>query len=132
MHNENVIAAGHIQYRRNYFALFLWIFLGFLYFAVVSQWITINNRDKQLTEYIDQVLKNAAHEQGSAKEVRALILIKAGDLSLPVEGNEIQILGSGQTFRAVIHYKADISLPFVNQPVYRMTFEHNRGLTPIQ
>ena len=132
MHSENVIAAEHIQHRRNYFAVFLWVFLGFLYFAVVSQWITINNRDKQLTEYIDQVLHNAASEQRSAKEVRALILLKAGDLSLPVQGDEIQVLGGGQTLQASLHYKADINLPIVNQPVYRMTFEHNRGLGPIQ
>ena len=116
-----LIAVEHIRKKRNYLAMSLWIFLGFLYVSVVSQWITINNRDRSLTDYIDHVL----HEQRSAKETRALILIKAGDLLLPVQGDEIQINGNGQTLRAAVHYKAEISLPIVNRPVYRMNFQHN-------
>jgi hypothetical protein len=102
------------------------MFLGFLYVSLVSQWFAANTRDKRLTEYIDQVIQVAASEQRPAKEVRALILIKAGDLSLPVHGDEIQINSDGQTLRAAVQYKADISMPIVNQPVYRMTFHHDR------
>jgi hypothetical protein len=49
------------------------------------------------------------------------------DLSLPVQGDEIQINGNGEMLRAAVHYKADISLPIVNRPVYRMSFQHNRA-----
>ena len=127
MDSNDFIATEPISHR-HYVAVFLWVFLGFLYVSLLSQWITVNNRDKVFTDYIDHVLQSAASEQTSVKEVRALILIKAGDLSLPIEGDELQINGSGQTMRAAVQYKADISLPIVNQPVYRMRFQHDRGL----
>jgi hypothetical protein len=127
MESNDVIVAEPISHR-HYFAVFLWVFLGFLYVSLLSQWITVNNRDKMFTDYIDHVLQSAATEQTSAKEVRALLLIKAGDLSLPLHGDELQVNGNGQTLRAAVQYKADISLPIVNQPVYRMRFQHDRGL----
>jgi hypothetical protein len=112
--------------------VFLWVFLGFLYVSVLSQWITANNRDKLFIAYIDHVLQSAANEQRSASDIRALILLKAGDLSLPLDGDEIQINGRGNTLRAAVRYKADISLPIVNQPVYRMWFQHDRRLASIK
>ena len=117
---------------RQYLAVFLWVFLGFLYVSVLSQWITANNRDKLFIAYIDHVLQSAANEQRSASDIRALILLKAGDLSLPLDGDEIQINGRGNTLRAAVRYKADISLPIVNQPVYRMWFQHDRRLASIK
>jgi hypothetical protein len=127
MESNDIVAAEHVSHR-HYVAALLWVFLGFLYVSLLSQWVAVNNRDKVFTEYIDHVLQSAATEQRSAKDVRALILIKAGDLSLPVHGDEIQINGSGQTLRAAVQYKTEISLPIVNQPVYRMRFQHDRGL----
>ena len=112
--------------------MFLWMFLGFLYVFLISQWLTVSNRDRLFTEYIDHVIQVAANEQRPAKEVRALILIKAGDLFLPVQEDEIQITGKGLALRAAVHYKVDISLPIVNQPVYRMRFDHDRALGPPQ
>ena len=112
--------------------MFLWIFLGFLYVFLIGEWLTVSNRDKLFTEYIDHVIQVAANEQRPAKEVRALILIKAGDLFLPVQEDEIQITGKGLALRAAVHYKVDISLPIVNQPVYRMKFDHDRALRPPQ
>lgn len=101
------------------------MFLGFVYVSLISQWISVNSRDKRFTEYIDHVLQVAAHEQRNAKEVRTLILIEAKDLSLPVHEDEIRINGDGQKLMAAVHYRADIRLPIVNQPVYRMRFQHD-------
>jgi len=106
--------------------------LGFLYVFMISQWLTVNNRDKLFTEYVDHVIQVAANEQRPAKEVRTLILIKAEDLFLPVQEDEIQITGKGLALRAAVHYKVDISLPIVNQPVYRMRFDHDLALRPVQ
>lgn len=124
MRSTGLVVGEHISQRQNYVAMFLWVFLGFFYVSLISQWLTINSRDKLLTDYINSVIQVAANEQRSAKEVRALILIKAGDLLLPVQGDEIQINGSGQSLRAAVRYKADISMPIVNQPVYRLSFRH--------
>lgn len=115
----------HLKDGQHYTALFLWIFLGFLHVSLISQWLTFSSRDRMFTEYMDQVMQVAANEQRPAGEVRALLLIKAEDLSLPVHGEEIDITGYGHMLKAAVHYKSDITMPIVNQSVYRMRFEHN-------
>ncbi len=132
MHSKDIVAGERASHAQRYVAMSLWMFLGFLYVFLISQWLTVSNRDKLFTEYIDHVIQVAANEQRPAKEVRALILIKAGDLFLPVQEDEIQITGKGLALRAAVHYKVDISLPIVNQPVYRMRFDHDRALRPPQ
>ena len=132
MHSKDIVAGERASHAQRYVAMFLWMFLGFLYVFLISQWLSVSNRDKLFTEYIDHVIQVAANEQRPAKEVRTLILIKAGDLFLPVQEDEIQITGKGLALRAAVHYKVDISLPIVNQPVYRMRFDHDRALGPPQ
>ena len=132
MHSKDIVAGERASHAQRYVAMFLWMFLGFLYVFLISQWLSVSNRDKLFTEYIDHVIQVAANEQRPAKEVRTLILIKAGDLFLPVQEDEIQITGKGLALRAAVHYKVDISLPIVNQPVYRMRFDHDRALRPPQ
>ena len=132
MHSKDIVAGERASHAQRYVAMFLWMFLGFLYVFLISQWLSVSNRDKLFTEYIDHVIQVAANEQRPAKEVRTLILIKAGDLFLPVQEDEIQITGKGLALRAAVHYKVDISLPIVNQPVYRMKFDHDRALRPPQ
>jgi hypothetical protein len=121
---EAVIAQRKSRAQR-YIVLFLWTCLGFAYVALISQWVTVSRRDKQFTEYMSSVIRSSAAGQRSAKEIRALLLIKAEDLSLPVHGDKIQISGSGETLKATVQYTADISMPIVNQPVYRMKFDHS-------
>ena len=132
MHSKDIVAGERASHAQRYVAMFLWMFLGFLYVFLISQWLTVSNRDRLFTEYIDHVIQVAANEQRPAKEVRTLILIKAEDLFLPVQEDEIQITGKGLALRAAVHYKVDISLPIVNQPVYRMRFDHDRALGPPQ
>jgi hypothetical protein len=125
MQSYDLVAARQISHKRHYVAMFLWLLLAFFFVSLVGQWITINSRDQVFAEYIDQVIKVAANQQRPAKEVRALILIKAEDLSLPVQGNEVQINGYGRTLRATVRYKAGITMPIVNQPVYRISLQHD-------
>jgi len=132
MHSKDIVAGERASHAQRYVAMFLWISLGFLYVFMISQWLTVNNRDKLFTEYIDHVIQVAANEQRPAKEVRTLILIKAEDLFLPVQEDEIQITGKGLALRAAVHYKVDIILPIVNQPVYRMKFDHDLAPRPPQ
>jgi len=115
------------EWQRN-IAMFLWIFLAFLHVSLISQWFTLSRRDRMFTDYIDHVMQVAANEQRPAREVRALLLIKAEDLSLPVHGDEIDISSYGQMLKAVVHYKTDITMPIVNQSVYRMRFDHDLTL----
>jgi hypothetical protein len=108
-------------------AALMWTFLGFLYVCLISQWLTINRRDKLFTDYLDHSIQIAATERPSIKEVRAQLLMKASDLAVPIQTGEIDVTGNGKTLRAVVHYNADISMPIINQPVYQMTFKHELG-----
>ena len=102
-----------------------WIFLSFIYVCLVSQWLTISRRDKLFTEYVDHAIEVAASEHYPVKEVRAQLLMKAEDLSLPIQADEIHVSGLGNTLRATVHYRADISMPLVNQRAYRLSFQHD-------
>jgi len=130
MRLKDVISLKHGSHSQRYLAIFLWIFFGFLHVSLISQWMTVSRRDEMFTAYIDQVMHKAASEQLPATEVRALLLIRAEDLSLPVHGDEIDISRNGQMLKAGVHYRTDITLPFVNQSVHRMRFDHDLTLKP--
>jgi hypothetical protein len=108
-----------------FIAICTWTFLGFLYICLVSQWLTISRRDKLFADYVDHSIQIAASERHPIKEVRAQLLMKAADLTLPIQADGINVTGVGKTMRASVHYKADISMPIINQPVYRMSFKHD-------
>jgi hypothetical protein len=106
-------------------AVLTWSFLGFLYICLISQWLTISSRDKLFRQYIDDSIQVAAKEHHPAKELRAQLLIKAADLSLPVQADEVDVSSVGKTVRAIVRYKADISMPIVNKPIYQMSLRHD-------
>src|SRR5256712_12742849 len=120
MHSKDIVAGERASHAQRYVAMFLWIFLGFLYVFLIGEWLTVSNRDKLFTEYIDHVIQVAANEQRPAKEVRALILIKAGDLFLPGQEDQIQITRKGLALRAAAHAKMAISFPNSETPVFRL------------
>ena len=124
---KDVMGWKRVKASQHYVAMFAWLFLGFMYVSLISQWFTVSRRDQMFAAYADSVIQVAANEQSPAKDVRALVLIKAEDLSLPVQGNDVQITGKGKTLRAAVHYRAVISMPILNQPVYRMRFDHDLG-----
>jgi hypothetical protein len=124
VHLTDEIAREHVSHRRGYIAMVLWSLLGFLHVSLITQWLTLTERDRAFTKYIGYVMQIAAQDQRSANEVRDLLLLKAEDLSVPVQGGEINITGKGQMLRAAVRYKADITMPIVNQGVYRLSFRH--------
>ena len=134
MHSNDVIAWHRQDQTQRYILIFLGTVLSFFYVSLISQWATVSARDKLFTDYVNHVIQVAAKEHRPAKEVRALVLIKAEDLSLPLHGDEVQISGNGQTLRATVGYRTDIRMPILNQSVYRMRFDHDlvfRTIRPV-
>jgi hypothetical protein len=126
------IALAHLgDTARRTVAILTWTFLSFLYISLVSQWLVISMRDKSFTHYIDQSIQIAATEDHPGRDVRAQLLMKAEDLTLPIHADGIDVTGIGKTLKATIHYQADISMPIVNQPVYRMSFKHDLAANSI-
>jgi len=105
--------------------LIAWVTLGIAYLFVMSGWVIVTMNDKALGDYLSYVVDYAGAEHRPAKEIRSLILVKAENLTIPLDGEQIQITGEGKTLRAVVQYQADVRVPLVNWKLYRKTFSHN-------
>ena len=108
-----------------YVGLGLWLVVSLMYFSFLGQWILYSSDDKQFTQYMQHVVQIAATEHRPVKEVRALLLVKAEELSIPLQYDQIDITGEGETLRTVVYYDAEIKLPVLNRVVYRMEFSHD-------
>src|SRR5207247_9871214 len=83
MHSKDIVAGERASHAQRYVAMFLWIFLGFLYVFLIGEWLTVSNRDTLFTEYIDHVIQLAANAQRPATPARALLLLTPRPLSPP-------------------------------------------------
>jgi len=99
--------------------------LGVFYLSFAKQWVQLSMRDKTFNEYTARMVQVAAAEYRPSTDVRALLLVKADELSLPLAYDQIEIAGIGQTLKVGIHYEDDITLPLLRQRIYRMKFEHD-------
>jgi hypothetical protein len=128
--------ASSLQYRdrirvqekaviRKYVALGLWLVVAGMFFSLARQWITYSSADKQLTEYTEGLIHRTALDRRSAKDERTLIQIKAEELSIPLQPEQILISGQGTKLQVAINYDAEIRIPIVHRSLYRMEFVHN-------
>jgi hypothetical protein len=106
-------------------AMCMWCFIVFIYLGLVTQWFTVSRRDRMFADYVNSAIRDGAKGKLTAKEIRALLLTEAEDLSLPIHPESVHISGSGSTLRASVKYYADLSLPLLNQRIYRMSFSHD-------
>lgn len=104
--------------------LLLWMLVAFFYFYLSYDYIRVTMNDKQFVDYLQYVVQIAGNEHRPAKEVRALVLVKAEELSLPVRGDEITILGGGDSLNIAVTYDVDIEIPLIQRQIYTKTFEH--------
>jgi hypothetical protein len=104
--------------------LFLWILVAFFYFYLSYNYIRANMTDKQFEEYLQYVVRIAGDEHRPAKEIRALILVRADELSLPVRGDQITVQGGGDDLSVDVSYDVDIEIPLLQRQMYTKKFEH--------
>src|SRR5262245_36538047 len=104
--------------------LLLWVLVAFFYFYLSYDYIRVTMNDKQFADYLHYVVQIAGNEHRPAKEVRALILIKAEELSLPVRGEQIMIQGGGDSLNVAVNYNVDIEIPLLQREIYTKKFEH--------
>jgi len=110
---------------RKYVALGLWLVVAGMFFSLARQWITFSSADKQLTEYTEGLIHRTALDKRSAKDERTLIQIKAEELSIPLQPEQITISGQGTKMQVAINYDAEIRIPGLHRTLYRMEFAHN-------
>ena len=102
----------------------LWVLVAFFYFYLSYDYIRATMNDRQFADYLRYVVQLAGGEHRPAKEARALILVKAEELSLPVRGEQITILGGGDSLHIAVNYEIDIEVPLLQREIYTKKFEH--------
>jgi len=107
--------------------LLVWILVALFYFYLSYDYIRASVRDKSLTEYLDHVVQLAGAERLPAKEVRALILVKAEELGIALSSEQIDIAGTGQTLAVSVDYQTDIEIPVFQRVIYKKEFHHKVG-----
>jgi len=107
-------------------ALLTWLLVGFFYFYLSWGYIRVTMDDQGFRDYLQYLVNVAVSEDRPAKEIRALILIRAEQLSLPVRGEQITILGSARTrtLNVRVNYQVNIDIPVLQSHVYTKEFDH--------
>ena len=109
---------------RKTLALLLWVLVAFFYFYLSYDYIRAMMTDREFGEYLQHVVDIAGNEQRPAKEVRALVLVKAEELSLPVNASQITVVGGGDNLNLALDYRVDIEIPLLQRIVYSKLFQH--------
>jgi hypothetical protein len=118
----------HVQ---RYIALILWVVAGVIFVSLARQWIALTSSDKELAEYAQFVVQRAAVDRRTPGYIRNVLLMKAADLAIPLQHEQLTVTGQGPSIRAVIIYQAEIKLPLSNRVLYRLEFNHNLTHKPL-
>jgi hypothetical protein len=105
--------------------LLVWVLVIIFYVYLSYDFISAQMQDGKLAAYLDYVVQLAGNQNRPTKEVRALILVKAEELGLPIQGDQIQISGGGPTLKVSLSYGVDIEFPVFERVLYHKNFEHN-------
>src|ERR1700739_541219 len=105
--------------------LLLWVLVAFFYFYLSYDYVQVSMNDRQFTDYLQYVVQIAGNQHRPAKEIRELLLVKAEQLSLPVTGSGITVLGGGDSLNVHVNYDVDIDIPLIQRQIYTKHFEHN-------
>jgi len=104
--------------------LLLWVLAAVFYFYLSYDYVQVSTNDRQFEDYLQYVVQIAGTEHRPNKEIRALLLVKAEELSLPVRGEQITIMGSGESLNVAVDYNVDVDIPLLQREIYTKHFEH--------
>ena len=105
--------------------LLLWALVAFFYFYLSYDYIRVSMNDQSFGDYLAYVVQIAGQDHRPAKEIRALLLVKAEELGLPLKGQDINILGVGDSLKVSVDYDMDIDIPLLQRQIYTKHFDHN-------
>ena len=105
--------------------LLLWAVVAFSYFYLTYDYIRATTHDRQFEDYMHYVVQIAGTDRRPAKEIRTLLLVKSEELALPIRGEQISILGGGESLNVSVDYNVDIDIPVIQRQIYTKHFEHN-------
>src|SRR6516165_1320350 len=110
--------------------LLLWMLVAFFYLYLSYDYIRVSMNDQDFGNYLEYVVQIAGQDHRPAKEIRALLLVKAEELGLPLTGQDINILGGGESLSVVVSYNMDIDFPLLQRQIYTKHFDHTVKYRP--
>jgi hypothetical protein len=102
----------------------VWLLVALFYFYLSWNYIRANMNDKEFGDYLQYVVQIAGPQNRPTKEIRALVLVKAEELSLPIRGEQITIVGGGDSLKLSVSYDVDVDIPLLQHQIYSKRFEH--------
>ena len=124
MSPADTTAAKPATTRARWMVLLVWVLVAVVYFNLSYDYIRVTMNDDKFVEYLQYVVQVAGTERRPAREVRALLLVKAEELELPIRGEQIAVKGSGTELNVVVGYEVDIQIPILERGFYRKQFQH--------
>ena len=110
--------------------LLVWVLAAIFYFYLSYDYIRVTMGDREFAEYLHHLVQLAAVERRTSKDIRDLLLVKATQLSLPVEREQIEVKGSGDSLDIAVNYSVDIEIPLIRQEIYSKKFNHRVKYQP--
>ena len=105
--------------------LVVWVMVAFFYFyisydCIRSRCTTINSGTT-----FRSVVQLAGNERRTPREIRSLLLAKADELQIPLNGLEIKIGGAGSPdLKVALEYDVEVDIPIFRRGFYSKHFEH--------
>jgi|SRR5688572_361526 len=105
--------------------LLFWVLVAFYYFYVSYDYISKEMNNEKMGAYVHYVVQLAGNETRTPREVRALLMVKADELQIPLRGEQIKIQGSGQSLKVSLQYDVAIDIPIFAHQFFSRHYEHN-------
>src|SRR5262245_5735872 len=100
---------------RRRLVLLLWVLVASFYFYLSYDYIRVTTNDRQFADYIHYVVQLAGNDGRSAKDIRDLLLVRAEQLSLPVQKDQIVVRGQRESLNIAVNYAVDIDIPVLQR-----------------
>jgi hypothetical protein len=104
--------------------LLFWVLVAIFYFYLSYDYIRIEMNDDRFGEALQHIVQVAGSENRTSKDVRALVLVRADELGLPVRGDQITIAGVGHSLNISVAYDIDVDVPIFRQGFYQKHYDH--------
>src|SRR5262249_994631 len=94
------------------------------YFYLTFDYIRVAMNDDKLGDYTHYVVQLAGAESRTPREIKALLMVRAVELGVPLTTDQIKVQGSGQNLKITYNYDIDIDVPIFRQGFYSKHYEH--------
>src|SRR6185369_14382907 len=95
--------------------LLVWVLVLIFYVYLSYDYVRVQMTDDKFADALQHIVQVAGTENRTYKEMRALVLVRAEELGIPVRVEQIVIKGSGHTLNMTVGYDVDIDIPIFRQ-----------------